>query len=235
MTASPKRFPCLLVSCVLMVAIAAAASEAPAADATADAPQPAAGFDLITNGSFEHDWYNTRPEIMSCPLEPRVMFGQADSYPDGWGLVDPTKPAGTVPAPVSRVASGQPGKSGAYAALVPAAQALVQDDIPYGAIVGAPFQAAPLKLSAWVKGGAAKLTVTVNSLEPAAAAAAGQSAAAPQPKQLAQKTVDAPAAADWSQATVELPAPEIDAAVKSAGKPVGSLYVMVSVAAQDAE
>src|SRR5688572_28388402 len=53
--------------------------------------QPAAGFDLITNGSFEDDWHNSRPELMSCPVEPRVTFGQADSYPDGWGLADAKK------------------------------------------------------------------------------------------------------------------------------------------------
>src|SRR5688500_14333630 len=119
MTARPRRCfrPLLTTLAATGLSVAASAASARAADAVADAPQRAAGFNLITNGSFEHDWYNTRPEIMSCPLEPRVTFGQADSYPDGWGLVDPTKPAGTVPAPVSRVANGQPGKGGTYAAL----------------------------------------------------------------------------------------------------------------------
>src|SRR5690349_3852109 len=58
--------------------------------------EPAAGLNLVTNSSFEGDWYNTRAEVMSCPVEPRVTFGQADGLADGWKLTQPGPTPNTI-------------------------------------------------------------------------------------------------------------------------------------------
>jgi hypothetical protein len=39
---------------------------------------------LVINGSFEEDNFNLHGEIMSCPVRPRVTYGQRDGIPDGW-------------------------------------------------------------------------------------------------------------------------------------------------------
>jgi hypothetical protein len=42
------------------------------------------GRNLIVNGGFEEDNDNLRGERMSCPVRPRVTYGQRDGLPDGW-------------------------------------------------------------------------------------------------------------------------------------------------------
>ena len=109
---------------------------------------PAMGFDLVSNGGFEHDWYNTRGEVMSCPVHARVTFGQADSIPDGWKLDG-----------CGRVADA---RSGHYAMRIPAGTGLSQS-VGYAVQAKAPLEAVPLRVSAWVKGDAdARLSVEVS-------------------------------------------------------------------------
>jgi hypothetical protein len=44
------------------------------------------GRNLVVNGGFEEDNDNLRGERMSCPVRPRVTYGQRDGLPDGWDI-----------------------------------------------------------------------------------------------------------------------------------------------------
>ena len=47
----------------------------------AAAGQDAFARDLVVNGGLEVDDYNTRGEVMSCPVRARVTYGQRDGLP----------------------------------------------------------------------------------------------------------------------------------------------------------
>jgi hypothetical protein len=169
------------------------------------AQEPALGFNLLSNGGFEGDWFNTRPEIMSCPVEPRASFGQADGIVDGWTNIKDGQ----------RVADAH---GGFYAMQVPAGKAISQDGIGYIVVLKGSLRAAPLRLSAWIKGGPATGVVTLSS----PIAEVGE---------ILKKSQEFPAAASWTRVTLEIPAAEIETALKAKEKALGSIVASVSFTA----
>lgn len=137
------------LAAIVAAATAVWATGLSSSGSAAEAP-PARGLDLITNGGFELDWFNTRAEVMSCPVLPRAPFGQADGIPDGWDL-----------AGCARVGSAH---SGRCAVSVPPGKALAQVNIAYAVHVKAAFAAAPLSLSAWTMGTGPNDSVVVTVL-----------------------------------------------------------------------
>jgi hypothetical protein len=167
--------------------------------------EPAFGFNLLSNSSFENDWYNTRPEIMSCPVEARVRFGQTDGIVDGW--------KGAADAQRTRDAH-----SGEYAVRIPAGKSLTTDPTGYAVTTKDSTRVAPLRLSAWVKGGAGNLTVTLTS---------GQKEVG----EVLKKSQDFPAAANWTRVTFDIPAADVEAAVKAKPQVAGAIQATAAVSA----
>jgi hypothetical protein len=106
---------------------------------------------LVINGGFEEDNDNLHGEVMSCPVRPRVTYGQRDGIPDGW-----TYPAGE--AVLSRDShSGRlalrtaPGKT---VILVPALHS-------YAVLMKGRETLPHVAFSAWVKGSGPKDTLDV--------------------------------------------------------------------------
>jgi hypothetical protein len=117
---------------------------------------PAAGraegvHNLVVNGGFEEDNSNLRGEVMSCPVRPRVTYGQRDGIPDGW-----TYPAGQAILSRDRH-SGRvalrtaPGKT---VVLVPSLRSYAVQSKGQEALPRVAFYA-------WVKGSGAKDTLDV--------------------------------------------------------------------------
>lgn len=171
--------------------------------------EPALGFNVLSNGGFEQDWYNTRSEVMSCPVEPRVRFGQTDGIVDGW--------KGGAEAQRTRDAH-----SGDYAMRVTAGKSLTQDQIGYVVTTKDSVKAAPVRLAAWVKGGAGNLGVTLTS-------------AKTEVGEIIKKSQPFPAAGNWTRVTMDVPAAEIEAAIKAKPIPAGSILAAASVTAGDGE
>ena len=179
------------------------------AQTTAQAPpvkeEPGFGFNLLTNSGFEGDWYNSRPEIMSCPAEPRVQFGQCDGIVDGWKSA----------AECQRTRDAY---SGQYALTIPAGKTLSQDQVGYGLMTKDASRAAPLRVSAWVKGGAGSAEVVLSSSDPAVG-------------EITKKSQPFAAAAGWTKVTMDVPAAEVEAALKAKATPAGSVSAALNVSA----
>ncbi len=182
--------------------------------------EPAAGFDLITNGSFEGDWFNTRAEVMSCPVQPRVTFGQTDGIVDGWNVGE-----------CRRVAGGH----GIYAMELAPGKPLVQDKINYAIVQNTQFQAVPLLFSAYVKGTGQTINVNIALYSADAVTEALKAAPPKEPPALAKHTqsVAAPAG-QWTRVAVEVPAEKIGAAIKAAPKPPGAIAATLTLTAEGA-
>ncbi|MBI4024612.1 MAG: hypothetical protein HY360_06495 [Verrucomicrobia bacterium] len=171
------------------------------------ADEPAFGFNLLSNGGFEGDWFNTRAEIMSCPVETRSAFGQADGIPDGWNVTE-----------CRRVADAH---SGYYAVQIPAGKTASQDQIGYVVVLKGAPRAVPLRFSAWVKGGAGRLTVLL-------------AGATKETGDVFNKSQDFAAATDWTRVALDIPAAEIEAALKANEKAVGAIMASATIAATGA-
>lgn len=103
--------------------------------------EPAIGPNALANGGFEHDWYNTRGEVMSCPVARRVTFGQTDGIFDGWNAQQA--------AACQRVADA---RTGHYAVRLTPGQILSQSGMGYGVHTRDAFNPVPVRFSGWAKG-----------------------------------------------------------------------------------
>lgn len=165
---------------------------------------PAFSMNVLSNSGFEQDWNNTRPEIMSCPVEPREKFGQADGIPDGWNM--------------GQCVRTNDAHNGKYAVKMSAGQTLEVKYIGYAIQVNAPFKAVPLKLSLWAKGVGAnsdvELAITIHS------AGTGE---------ILKDVKPIVPAGEWISTDLEISAKRIEDAIGSKGKIAGAIYANVSV------
>jgi len=164
------------------------------------------GFNMIANGGFEHDWYNTRGEVMSCPVQARVTFGQADGIVDGWNVGECQRSA--------------EAHSGYYGMRIPAGSALSQGGMGYAVQASAPLQAVPARVTAWAKGGGPEARLRAElSLSPLGVS----------------KVHESPCTGDWARVVFEVPAKDIQAALAAQQEPVGSVEASLTLRASGAD
>src|SRR6266545_2031086 len=106
---------------------------------------------LVVNGGFEIDDDNLHGEKMSCPVRPRVTYGQSDGIPDGWTYA------------ARQAIRTRDSHSGAFALHVPAGKpvTLTPTVLPYVAQTKSQPALPPLHFVAWAKGGGAKDALTI--------------------------------------------------------------------------
>jgi hypothetical protein len=178
---------------------------------------------LVINGGFEEDNYNLRGEVMSCPVRPRVTYGQRDGIPDGW-----TYPAG-------QAFLTRKSHSGNLALEVKAGKGpvtLTPTLHSYAAQMKGQDAMPRISFSAWVKGGGPKdsLEVTLNL-----------SVQEEDPKEkkarvlkVFEMTKTLPCPAQWSQVGFPVAPGAIAAALAKRPGPAGLVTASLTLKAQSA-
>ena len=171
---------------------------------------------LIANGGFEEDNDNLRAERMSCPVRPRVTYGQSDSIPDRWNY-DPQKQA--------RV---RPGYRGQFAGIVaPGGKHKLTQSFNCGLVTKSRPTLPELRLSGFVKGSggndsvSAQLVLSIVKKDEKT----GQGAVTP----IYTLTKAFPAPASWTEITLAVPQAEVEKALKAAPQPAGLVSAVLTL------
>ncbi|MBI2193166.1 MAG: hypothetical protein HYU36_14395 [Planctomycetes bacterium] len=193
--------------------------------ALAQEVRPASGFNLVSNGGFELDWDNPRGEVMSCPVQARVTFGQADGVPDGWvtARVQGEDMAWSGRAVIEGCQRVSGGHSGSYAMRVLPGKALSQAGIGYGVHTSGSVPSAPLALSFWARGTADGDSLSVSLILTSSAGVEVTRA---------EKTFSC--SPQWARHALELAQEAAGIALKSLEKPAGAISITLSLKTSEA-
>ncbi|MBI2190551.1 MAG: hypothetical protein HYU36_01035 [Planctomycetes bacterium] len=186
----------------------------------------AASVRLLLNGGFEEDDDNLRGEVMSCPVRPRVTYGQADGLPDRWGFVG----APTHPETARHIARVRESHSGLYGLrLKPSGEFRLNQTVAYALLTTGDAVPPPLFFSAWMRGTGGGDTLLVEL---------GLQASLMDEKTRNRSTAtlltarkEFPAGPEWREARFEVSSAEIQAALEGRLQPAGLLTAFLGIQA----
>lgn len=172
---------------------------------------------LIVNGGFELDQDNLRAERMSCPVRPRVTYGQSDAIPDVWNY-DPQQQA--------RVREGHGGQFAGI--LVPAGKHKLTQSFTYAVQTKSDGPLPPLHFAGWVKsskGGKDAVSAEIVLQIVVKDEKTGQGQVTP----IHTVKKDFPATTAWSQMSFDISSAELATALNGKPQPVGLILAAVSL------